>query len=280
MTLFLGLDGGGTGCRAVLTDADGQMLGRGEGGPCNIMSDREGAVAALCACAGQAMEGYDPQQVSAVLGLAGVNTSGAADWLPAMLPFGRVRVVQDAETAATGALGPRDGIVAAMGTGSVFIRKIDGGISTLGGWGPILGDEGSGNWLGRRFLADVLRAYDGLEMATPLTHATLARHGGLAGIVGFARNATGADFGAEVPHILAARDDPAAQRLLSDAAEVVAASIARLRGDAPLPVVFTGGLGPLYAGMLAGRWQILPPLGDPLDGALALAQAGGSIASD
>lgn len=280
MTLFLGFDGGGSGCRAVLADDAGRVLGRGEGGPCNIMSDRDGAVAALRACANQAMVGHDPRQVSAVLGLAGVNTSGAADWLPAMLPFGRVRVVQDAETAAVGALGDRDGIVAAMGTGSVFIRKSDGKIATLGGWGPILGDEGSGNWLGRRFLADVLRSHDGLAVATALTHATLARHGGPAGIVAFARNATGADFGAEVPHILAARDDQAAQRLLSDAAEVVAASIRRLRGDALLPVVFTGGLGPLYAEMLAGRWQILPPLGGPLDGALALARAGGSVASD
>lgn len=280
MTLFLGLDGGGTGCRAVLTDADGHVLGRAEGGPCNIMSDRDGAVAALRACADQAMGAHDPRQVSAVLGLAGVNTSGAADWLPALLPFGRVRVVQDAETAAVGALGDRDGIVAAMGTGSVFIRKLDAQIATLGGWGPVLGDDGSGNWLGRRFLADVLRAHDGLAVATPLTHATLARHGGPAGIVSFARSATGADFGTEVRHILAARDDPAAQRLLSAAAEVVAASIARLRGDADLPVVFTGGLGPLYAEMLAGRWQILPPLGGPLDGALALARAGGCLTSD
>lgn len=273
----MGLDGGGSGCRAVLADADGHVLGRGEGGPCNVMSDRDGAVASLKACAAQALGGRDPGQVTAVFGLAGVNTSGAADWLPPMLPFGRVRVVQDAETAAVGALGPQDGIVAAMGTGSVFIRKMDDRVATLGGWGPILGDEGSGNWLGRRFLADVLRAYDGLAVATPLTHATLKRYGGPSGIVAFARNASGADFAAEVRHILAARDDPAAERLLADAAQVVATSVSRLRGDAALDVVFTGGLGPLYAELLAGRWTILPPLGGPLDGALALARAHGSV---
>ena len=51
MSLLLGLDGGGTGCRAVLTDAAGAVLGRAEGGPANIMSDPEGAVAALTSCA-------------------------------------------------------------------------------------------------------------------------------------------------------------------------------------------------------------------------------------
>lgn len=279
MSLLLGLDGGGTGCRAVLTDAAGAVLGRAEGGPANIMSDPEGAVAALTACAQAALGGHDPAQVTAVLGLAGANTSGAGDWLPPLLPFARARVVQDAVTAAAGALGAHDGIVAAMGTGSVFIRQLGGQVVTIGGWGPILGDEGSGNWLGRRFLAQVLRASDGLAAETPLTRATIARHGGRAGIVGFARAATGADFAAEVRHIQTSLDDPAAQQLLDDAARIVAQSIAVLQQDQALPVVFTGGLGPLYAGLLAGQWDQRAPLGTPLDGALRLARAWAEAAS-
>ena len=274
MRLFLGLDGGGTGCRAVLTNADGAVLGRGEGGPANVMSDPEGAVAALRACAAAALGGHDPAQVTAVLGLAGANTSNAAEWLPPLLPFGRVRVVQDAQTAAAGALGADDGIVAAMGTGSVFIRQLGGEVVTIGGWGPILGDEGSGNWLGRRFLAHVLRASDGLAQETPLTRATIARHAGRSGIVGFARAASGADFAAEARHIQSDIDDPAAQELLADAARVVAQSIAILQQKDPLPVVFTGGLGPLYAGLLQGQWPQRAPLGSPLDGALRLARLG------
>ena len=272
MRLFLGLDGGGTGCRAVLADADGTVLGRGEGGPANVMSDPEGAVVQLRACAGAALGAHDPAQVTAVLGLAGANTSNAAEWLPPLLPFGRVRVVQDAQTAAAGALGADDGIVAAMGTGSVFIRQLRGAVETIGGWGPILGDEGSGNWLGRRFLAHVLRAGDGLAAETPLTRATIARHGGRNGIVGFARTASGADFAAEARQIQSDLQDPAAQALLAEAAETVAQSIAVLQPHTPLPVVFTGGLGPLYAGLLAGRWEQRAPLGTPLDGALRLAR--------
>lgn len=272
MSLFLGLDGGGSGCRAVLTDAAGTVLGRGEGGPANVMSDPEAAVARLTACAAAAMGDRDPAQVAAVLGLAGANTSGAADWLPQRLPFGRVWVVQDAVTAAAGALGTADGIVAAMGTGSVFIRQMAGEVVTIGGWGPVLGDEGSGNWLGRRFLSHVLRASDGLAPETRLTRAAIARHGGRSGIVGFARGASGADFAAEARHIQSDLQDPAAQELLADAARIVAQSIAVLQPEPALPVTFTGGLGPLYAGLLRDRWAQRAPLGTPLDGALRLAR--------
>ncbi|MFD1797729.1 BadF/BadG/BcrA/BcrD ATPase family protein [Paracoccus aurantiacus] len=270
--MYLGLDGGGTGCRAVLTDDSGQIIGRGTGGPCNIMSDRDGAVAALTECAAETLAGRDPAGVTAVLGLAGVNTSGAGDWLPPLLPFGRSRVVQDAMTAAYGALGDSDGIVAAMGTGSIFIRKLGDAITTIGGWGPILGDEGSGNWLGRRFLSEVLRAGDGLTGQTVLTRQTESRHGGRNGIVAFARDARASDFGAEVAHLLAARDDPVAIRVLSEAAELVAVSIAAIQKDELLPVTFTGGLGTVYAALLKGRWPQREPLGNPLDGALRMAR--------
>lgn len=280
MSLYLGLDGGGTGCRAVLADREGRILGRGEGGPCNIMSDPDGARTALMDCARQALGGRDPAGVGAVLGMAGVNTSGAAEWLPPLLPFGRARVVQDAAIAAAGALGTADGIVAAMGTGSVFIRQRGSEVVTIGGWGPVLGDEGSGNWLGRRFLAHVLRAGDGLAADSPLVQDALSRHGGRNGIVAFARNAGGSDFGAEARHIIAAGEDPVARALLAEAAGLVAASIDALQRDAALPVVFTGGLGPAYEALLTGRWPMRAPLGTPLDGALLLARADGPVQFD
>jgi glucosamine kinase len=67
-------------------------------------------------------------------------------------------------------------------------------------------------------------------------------------------------------------DDPAAREVVAQAVEDVAASIAVLQGDPPLPVTFIGGLGAAYAGRLAGRWEILPARGSALDGALMLAR--------
>ena len=63
MTLYLGVDGGGTGCRAAVADADGRILGRGEAASANIWSDPEGARASI---------------VAAVLGMLGLFASGSA----------------------------------------------------------------------------------------------------------------------------------------------------------------------------------------------------------
>lgn len=269
---YLGLDGGGTGCRAVLSDADGRVLGRGEGGPANINSDRQGALAAITATAEQALGGRDPAEVAACLGLAGANISGAREWLGPMLPFGRVKVVHDAITAVAGALGDGDGIVAAIGTGSVFSRQLGSEIESIGGWGPILGDEASGAWMGRMFLANVLRAEDGLEPQTDLTRTTLARLGGAQEIVALARIATGADFARETRFMLEQAQDPAAQTVLKAASVHVVRAIEHLQTDQELPVTFTGGLGPIFADLLFDRWSQRPARGTPLDGAILLAR--------
>lgn len=272
MDYYLGLDGGGTGCRAVLTDADGRVLGRGEGGPANINSDRDGAFAAIMSTAMAALGGREPKSVAACLGLAGANISGARNWLGPMLPFGKVRVVHDAVTAVAGALGEADGIVAAMGTGSVFSRQLGGEVVSIGGWGPVLGDEASGAWVGKRFLSLVLRAEDGLEAATPLTKAALRALDGVQGIVTFARTATGADFARQARNVFEQADDPAAEQVIAEATEHVVRAIEKLQPERRLPVTFTGGLGPIYANRLIDTWDQRPARGTPLDGAVLLSR--------
>ena len=269
--LYLGLDGGGSGCRALLADAGGRVIGRGTGGPANVNSDREGALAAITEACRAALGGTDPAAVSAVLGLAGAEVSGARDWLVPRLPFGRARVVQDAVIATAGALGADDGIVAAIDTGSVFSRQQAGAVTVIGGRGPILGDEAGGAWLGRRLLAQSLRAADGIAPMTPLAQATLAAKGGIAGIITFAAAARAADFGAEAGAILAAPDDPLAAALLAEAEAQIVLYVERLREGHDLPVAFTGGLGAVFADRLRQRWRVIAPRGTPLDGALALA---------
>ena len=271
MQFFLGLDGGGTGCRAVLADRDGRVLGRGEGGPANINSDRDGALAAIMDTAGQALDGRAPGDVAACLGLAGANISGARNWLGPMLPFGRVRVVHDAVTAVAGALGAGDGIVAAIGTGSVFSRQIGGAVETIGGWGPVLGDEASGAWMGRLLLTLTLRTQDGLVEPTDLTLAVLDKLGGPQQIVGLARGASGADFARIARLMLEYPGDPVAEQVLDAACDYVIQAITRLQGGRDLPVTFTGGLGPIFADRLFDRWNQRPARGTPLDGALRLA---------
>ncbi len=271
MRYFLGLDGGGTGCRARLTDASGAVLGQGVAGPANIMSDAGAAVRSIMDATQQALQGREPAQVAACLGIAGARASGAVDWLAPKLPFGRCRVVNDGVIAVAGALGPQNGIVVALGTGSLFTRQLDGAFTSIGGWGPVLGDEGGGAWMGRCLLAKVLRAQDGLEPDTPLVRAIMARMGGASMILGFAQGATGADFAAQVPAILHAGDDPVALAVLDEARTHIEAGIAHLQTDAVLPVTFAGRLGQAMAPRVT-RWVQRAPVGSALDGALRLAR--------
>lgn len=272
MRYFLGLDGGGTGCRATLVDAEGRVLGQGVAGPANIMSDAAGATAAILEASQQALRGRPAAEVTACLGIAGARISGAVGWLPQKLPFGRCKVLGDGEIAVAGALGRRDGIVAALGTGSVFTRQQAGELSSIGGWGPVLGDEGGGAWMGRQLLARVLRAVDGLEPRTPLVERMLDSLGGPQRIVVFARDAVGADFAAQVPAILQAGDDPLARTILAEAQGHIEAGIARLQTEPALPVILAGRLGQVFAPRLT-RWVQIAPQGSALDGALLLARA-------
>ena len=275
MALVLGIDGGGTGCRAALADATGRVLGRGEPGPANIHSDFEGALANILRAteAALAEARAAPEAIgAAVLGLAGANLPELAEALTRRLPF-PARVISDALSAAHGALGPSDGIVAAIGTGSVFVRQRGGRAEMIGGHGFLLGDEGSGAVLGRRLLQEALRAEETRAPRTPLLRAVLAEMGGPSGVMTFARDARPADFAALAPRLIDS-PDPAAEMILREAVEEVGAIIAHLQPEAPLPVVFLGGLGPFYGARIGTRWPRIEPLGSALDGAIALALSG------
>lgn len=279
MSLFLGIDGGGSGCRAVVGDGAGRVIGYGESGPANIVSDPEGAhdniLVATRAALGDAGRLED---LCAVLGLAGGNLPAAAQALEARLPFRHARVLWDAQTAAEGALAGRDGIVAALGTGSVFARRAQGALLMAGGWGFVLGDEGGGAWLGRAMMRYALWAQDGLVTMTPFLRDLLADLGGAEGMVAFAATARPVDFARHARRLLDTPDDPAAREVMGAAEDWVLRRIEHIQTDARLPVCFTGGLGQIFAARLAERLDValLEPLGNGLDGALALARAEGA----
>lgn len=271
--LILGLDGGGSGCRAALADLGGTVIARAEGGPANIASDPDRARDNILSTIMEMLRttGADPADLCVGLGLAGANMAGASARLAERLPFARLRIETDAVAAALGALGGADGIVAALGTGSVFAAVEGGLVRQIGGWGFVLGDQGSGAVIGRAILSACLRAHDGHLPMTPLLERLLHDHGGPEGIVAFAQTARPADFARLAPDVLSSSDSAAQSVMASACAEVVAA-IDLLQGKRALPVVFTGGLGPTYRNRLAGRWPVQDAVGTALDGALILAR--------
>ena len=273
MALFLGIDGGGTGCRAALARADGTIIGLGQGGPANINTDIRGAADSILAATSQALQdsGAKPSDLIATLGLAGGGMRAAGQALADLLPFARSQIVNDGITATRGALGTGDGILVAMGTGSVFAVQRADEIRQVGGRGVLLGDEGSGAVLGRSLMIDAMRAADGFLPLSPLLAEILTEYDGIEGIIAFGNTARPVDFGALAPRIVGS-DDPAARRIFDAATEQIREILTVLQSGDTLPVVFLGGLGPHYAARLNGPWPVRDALGNGLDGAVLMAR--------
>lgn len=279
--LILGVDGGGSGCRVALARADGAVLARASGGPANVHADPEGAAREVEAAVRRATALAGLERIdgaAAHLGLAGVMRPDDGDGVAAAIGLRDAVVTDDLETSLAGALGTRDGVLAAIGTGSCLAARRDGALRRFGGWGPALGDEASGAWLGRSLLRRCLLVHDGLEIESPLTAAVRARFGGgPAAIVAFARTARPADYAALAPLVVeaAGAGDAAGCALMRRGATYLAACLDAVAPRDREVVCLTGGLGPHYAPHLpAGhRARLAAPAGTALDGALALARA-------
>ncbi|SER79832.1 BadF/BadG/BcrA/BcrD ATPase family protein [Rhizobium sp. NFR03] len=277
----VGIDGGGTRCRAAVADADGRILGRGISGAANILTDPETALSHIRLAteaafqeAGLPVAGLST--AAAVLGLAGNNVADAVSFIAARLPFARAEIVSDVLIALQGALGDRDGAVASLGTGTVYSIRQNGEVSMLGGHGFKVGDLGSGARLGQGLLQEALLAHDGVRPASPLTETVLAAFGhSTAAIIAFAHAAHPADYGRYAPSIFsaAAAGDPVAVELVRKAARDIDQTLDAITARSVRTLCLVGGLAPLYGPWLAQRpgIEMTEPAADALTGAVALA---------
>lgn len=277
---FLAADGGGTRCRLALCDRNGRIHIT-ETGSANVTSSFTTAVQEILRgvdlLAQQA--GLSAEELTTLptyLGLAGITGPDTVERLVAALPFKQIRIEDDRPAALRGVLGARDGMVAHCGTGSFIATQLDGAMRFVGGWGPVLGDPASAQWVGRQALARSLDVVDGLVPASDLSDHILSELNGAAGVVAFAASATPAELGRFAPVVtrLADAGCPASVRILSEAAEQISATLTALGWHPGLPICLTGGIGPCYASHLPGDMQaaLTAPDGSPLDGAIALAR--------
>jgi len=282
--LILGVDGGGTQCRARLADRSGRVLGEGTSGPANIRLGLDAGFASVLdaarQCLAEARLGEHAMgRIAACLALAGATEpSELAAARSRRLPFSHTVIVSDAHAACVGAHRGNDGGVIIAGTGSVGWAIVGGRQHRVGGWGLMLSDEGSGAWLGREAMRRVLWAHDGRVAPTALLRRLLDEFDADPyAIVRWAANAQPADFGRLVPLVVehAARDDPAALELMQQAASHIDVLAARLFALGAERLALVGGLAPHLEGWLAPetRQHLVKPEGDALDGALQLARA-------
>ncbi|MFE9644773.1 N-acetylglucosamine kinase [Streptomyces sp. NPDC006365] len=305
MSGVLGVDSGGSGLRAVLAVKDGQdedrataPLKSGEPvrtGPRGI--DAGHLVAQLVPMARQLMADAGIATLRTVtVGAAGYTSLG--DSLRADLPSAlarelgvrRLALAADGVTAYVGALGQQPGAVVAAGTGLIAIGTDLASWHRADGWGHLLGDNGSGAWIGRAGLDAALRAHDGRSGGSaPL----LARGEAMFGPAGtwpgqlYPRTDRPAVLASFAPEVAACADgDPVAADILAeaarhiaDAARAVCPTSGEVSGE--VQVALTGGLfkmgDPLLVPLRAALTDRLPyarqvpAAGDPLAGAVRIA---------
>ena len=281
---LLGVDGGGTQCRARLADRFGAVLGDGLAGPANIRRGLSDSIAAIMDAARQGLAAAGLREdafarTTACLALAGASEPddlAAARQCP--LPFRRTLIVTDAEAACIGAHAGEDGGIVIVGTGSIGWASRGGRQCRVGGWGLPVSDEGSGAWLGLEAIRRALWAADGRIARTAFLSRLLDQfEGDPHAIVRWAANATPADYGRLAPIVaeFATRGDPVAADLMRESAGHIAA-LARclFASDAPR-LSLVGGLSAALEPYMPEdiRRRLAPPKGDGLSGALRLAAA-------
>lgn len=281
--LFLGIDGGGTKCRARLRDGAGRLLGEGTGGPCNIRLDPELVWNAILTASHEAfsqagLRESDLARASVGIGAAGAGQSSAVERiLSRPHPFASIVIDTDAHAAWLGAFGGGDGAILIVGTGSCGYGVTGGQRHYVGGWGFEISDEGSGAALGRELLRRTMCAFDGRTVATPLSDAILEEFGNRPeAVVDWVGKARPVDYARFAPLILdyATRRDPLGMALIADAAADLAQIANRLMDlGAPALCLFGGLADPLRSWLPPPLQQaIVAPQADALDGAILLAQ--------
>ncbi len=183
---WLGVDGGGTNCRAAIIGLSDDVLGTGRAEAANhIRVGMDAAIKHVVQAVTEACQeaGIEPAQITAAcIGLAGVaHPDHHRQMLAALkesLPISDITLETDARVALAGATGNRAGVVIIAGTGSISCGvNSRGRFARAGGWGPAMGDEGSGSYIGRRALESVMMSYDYRGEPTSMMNPILRHFG-------------------------------------------------------------------------------------------------------
>jgi N-acetylglucosamine kinase-like BadF-type ATPase len=255
----LGIDAGGTKTVCLLADERGLIVSEGRGPGANLHAAGElGVEKALHEVMERALGDRAIVPEAICLGIAGVDRADERRTVGAIMRRigykARVVIVNDALIALVAGAQDAPGIVIVAGTGSIaYGRNARGEAARAGGWGHMIGDEGSGYWIGREALAAVMRAWDGRGPATELAAGILANlqvddESRLPRIV-YDREVPRMTVAALGPivHRVAEEGDAVARRILERAADeltLAARSVAtrlEMRGD-PFAFYLAGGV--------------------------------------
>ena len=280
--LFLGVDGGGTSCRARIRDGGGALLGEATAGAGNArLGDaayREIMKACLAAARAAGLGEADIAAMHAGFGLAGTQQDEDRDQIRNRpYPFASLIVDTDAYASYLGAFSGADGAILILGTGAGGLAVVNGRRLNVAGWGADIADDGSGMAIGRLAIRKSLWALEGMAPLTPLAEDILAEFGrSAASAVIWAGKANPGDFARFAPRVFAhaGKGDVLAIGVLEQTAADAAMLIRRLLELGAPQVAMIGSIFPHLLPWLAPeiRTHLIEPAGDAMDGAILMAQ--------
>ena len=281
--LYVGVDGGGTQCRARIEDEYGTELGKGRAGPATTrLGIPEAWLSIERACTAAIEEAGltqgDFERMHAGIALAGLARHGAEAALNGIAhPFASIRFIGDGLAACLGAHGGEDGAIVIAGTGSVGIGLIGGRELRFGGYGFPIADEGSGADMGMQAIRLALLAADKRVSTSPLLEEVLGGFGhDPVQVVAWSEQATATDYASFAPMVVrhANKGDPIGRRIVERAALAIGDLLDMFvrRGFDRLSLV--GGLSEAISAWLTPdlRGRLKPPDGDAVAGALLVAR--------
>ncbi len=303
MGYFLALDAGGTKTECWLAEDD-RVLARASCATVKLMSvGAQEATARLRGLLEQmsAASGVSLRSITRTcMGLAGVSSDGVRTWAEVIfgeLVSGELILTGDEEIALQAAFGDGAGVLVIAGTGSHVVGRCSNGARmTAGGWGPMLGDEGSGYWIGLEAIRSGLRARDrGVPTCLLRDISAYWELDGVNALVAKANQRPRPDFSklAGVVAECAEKGDALARSVLERAGEELAAQVKLVLGKmnaagcgasdlgrvaytgsvlARVPTVFgemRAALERAYAGIQVDEQPVLP-----IEGAMARARRG------
>lgn len=235
MRFFLAMDAGGTKTECWLADEE-RVLAQVTGENVKLMNvGEEEATARLrnllhdvSASAGVSLDDV----TRTCIGIAGISSEGVRGWLEntiRTMVSGELIVTGDDEIAMWAAFSEKPGVLVIAGTGSRVVGRCSNGTRVqAGGWGPMLGDEGSGHWIGIEVIRSALRARDrGLPSSLMKEVSAVWEVGSVGALIAKANQQPRADFAvlAETVVACAAKGDALAISVLERAGEELAAQV-------------------------------------------------------
>lgn len=258
---YLGIDAGGTKCRAAVFCRGNVLLGTGVSGPANPVNGLQLAQDSIVQSVYQALNDAGLHQVAfkqlnVGAGIAGLHLPmmqhAMSQW---QHPFKSFYCTTDLHAAVTGMHQGRDGGVIILGTGFSALGIVNGVQHAIGGYGFPINAQGSGSWLGLQAIEAVLLAFDGIGPETSMLKA-VTQHEGLLCLATGLNQGNSAEFAKFAPLVFEHADqgDLLAKAIIEQATEFLQAVIKRLNILGVTEIVLVGSVAQRLQSRLQGNF--------------------------